>query len=116
MITKHLEVTVDIDTARSKLRASGLNTAKLSDEEIFDWAVRRNYAYGFTCYNIVKPDMREKVEEYIKELDLEIARCCKLAEQNMQHESSVLTEIMVARAQVLGEVKNDLQSRLEELV
>lgn len=60
--------------------------------------------------------MRDKVKEYISELDTEIDRCHKLAEQNMQDESTNLAEMMLVRVQTLTEVKNDLQGRLEELV
>ncbi|MBQ2886479.1 MAG: hypothetical protein IJE43_22395 [Alphaproteobacteria bacterium] len=60
--------------------------------------------------------MREKVKEYISELDIEIDRCHKLAEQNMEDGSTTLAEMMLARVQTLTEVKNDLQGRLEELV
>ena len=63
-----------------------------------------------------KPDMREKVKEYISELDAEIDRCHKLAEQNMRDESTTAAEMMMARVQTLIEVKNDLQGRLDELV
>ena len=70
-----------------------------------------------------KPDMREKVREYISELDVEYDRCMDQAE-------SILSAIgdydkkpmpsnyikLVERAKVLNEVKNDLESRLEELV
>ena len=63
-----------------------------------------------------QPDMREKVREYISELDAEIDRCHKLAEQNMSDDATTVAEMMVVRVQVLTEVKNDLQSRLEELV
>ena len=58
-----------------------------------------------------QPDMREKIKEYISELDVEIERCHKLAEQNMN-----VTELMMVRTETLTEVKNDLQGRLEELV
>lgn len=63
-----------------------------------------------------QPDMREKVKEYIAELDEEINRCHKLAEQNMDDEATTVAEMMLVRVQVLTEVKNDLQGRLEELV
>lgn len=63
-----------------------------------------------------QPDMREKLKEYISELDAEIDRCHKLAEQNMDDEATTVAEMMVVRVQVLTEVKNDLQGRLEELV
>lgn len=63
-----------------------------------------------------QPDMREKVKEYISELDAEIDRCHKLAEQNMDGETTTVAEMMVVRVQTLTEVKNDLQSRLDELI
>lgn len=63
-----------------------------------------------------QPDMREKVKEYISELDAEIDRCHKLAEQNMDDEATTIAEMMVVRVQVLTEVKNDLQGRLDELI
>ena len=70
-----------------------------------------------------QPDMREKVKEYIGELDAEYDRCMDQAE-------SILAAIgdydekpmpsnyirLVERAEVLNEVKNDLESRLEELI
>ena len=70
-----------------------------------------------------QPDIREKVKEYIGELDAEYNRCMNQAE-------SILSAIgdydekpipfnyikLVERAEVLNDVKNDLQSRLEELV
>ena len=62
-----------------------------------------------------QPDMREKLKEYISELGTEIERCHKLAEQNMDDEATTVAEMMVVRVQVLTEVKNDLQGRLEEL-
>ena len=63
-----------------------------------------------------QPDMREKIREYIDELDKEIERCHHLAEQNMNDEATTVAEMMVVRVQTLNEVKNDLQSRLEELI
>ena len=59
------------------------------------------------------PNMREKIKEYISELDVEIQRCHILAEElGFDNE----TEHLVIRAQVLMEVKNDLESRLNEFV
>ena len=63
-----------------------------------------------------QPDMREKVREYISELDAEIDRCHNLAEQNMNDEATTVAEMMVVRVQTLNEIKNDLQSRFEELI
>lgn len=71
----------------------------------------------------VLPDMREKVKEYISELDEEIDRCIDEAESILAaigdyDEKPMPTNYirLEERAKALGEVKNDLQSRLEELV
>lgn len=62
-----------------------------------------------------QPDMREKIKEYIGELDTEISRLETLLEEYMDAEACTATAIEV-RLQVLTEVKNDLQSRLEEVI
>lgn len=62
-----------------------------------------------------QPDMREKVVEYIGELDTEISRLETLLEEYMDSEACTATAIEV-RLQVLTEVKNDLQSRLKEVI
>ena len=48
-----------------------------------------------------QPDMREKIREYIDELDKEIERCHHLAEQNMNGEATTVAEMMVVRVQTL---------------
>ena len=70
-----------------------------------------------------QPDMREKVREYISELDVEIDRCVDEAESILAaigdyDEKPMPTNYirLEERAKVLGEVKNDLQSRLDELI
>ena len=70
-----------------------------------------------------QPDMREKIREYIDELDVEIDRCVDEAENILAaigdyDEKPMPTNYirLEERAKVLGEVKNDLQSRLDELV
>ena len=62
-----------------------------------------------------QPDMREKVKEYIDELDAEYDRCMEWIEENMDGEACQVSA-MEMRAKTLMEVKNDLQGRLEELV
>ena len=69
-----------------------------------------------------QPDMREKIREYIDELDVEIDRCVDEAESILAaigdyDEKSMPTNYirLEERAKVLGEVKNDLEGRLEEL-
>lgn len=68
-----------------------------------------------------QPDMREKVKEYISELDAEIDRCHKEISNLSYDEVQVRVnraeiDVYQCRAKTLTEVKNDLQSRLEELV
>lgn len=85
----------------------------------------------YNCFRIIenveaeeyRPDMREKVKEYISELDEEISRC-------IDQEESILAAIgdydekpmpikyieLEERIKTLNEVKCDLESRLEELV
>ena len=62
-----------------------------------------------------QPDMREKVREYISELDAEYGRCTDWIEEHMNGEACQVSA-MEMRAKTLMEVKNDLQGRLEELV
>ena len=61
------------------------------------------------------PDMREKVMEYIGELDAEYDRCMNWIEEHMNGEACQVSA-MEMRAKTLMEVKNDLENRLEELV
>ena len=70
-----------------------------------------------------QPDMREKVKEYIDKLDKEYDRCIGQAESilaaigDYDEKPMPLNYIKLAeRAEVLNEVKNDLQGRLEEFV
>ena len=60
-------------------------------------------------------DMREKVREYIGELDAEYDRCMDWIEDHMDSETCQVSAMQM-RAKTLMEVKNDLQGRLEELV
>lgn len=62
-----------------------------------------------------QPDMREKVREYIIEMDEEISRCMAWIEYHMDGEACQVSA-MEMRAKTLNDVKNDLQGRLEELV
>ena len=62
-----------------------------------------------------QPDMREKVKEYISELDVEYDRCMDWIEKHMDGEACQVSA-MEMRAKTLNEVKNDLESRLEELI
>ena len=62
-----------------------------------------------------QPDMREKVREYISELDAEYDRCTDWIEEHMNGEACQVSA-MEMRVKTLMEVKNDLEGRLEELV
>ncbi len=71
-------------------------------------------------------DMREKVKEYISEIQEEIDRCVKMIEDKYvelgndkaKDEYSESNEYVTikSRIQTLGEVQNDLKSRLEEVI
>ena len=70
-----------------------------------------------------QPDMREKIREYIDELDAEYDRCTDQAESILAaigdyDEKPMPTNYirLEERAKVLNEVRNDLKGRLEELV
>ena len=62
-----------------------------------------------------QPDMREKIKEYIDELDKGYDRYMDWIEEHMDSEACQVSA-MEMRAKTLMEVKNDLQGRLEELV
>lgn len=62
-----------------------------------------------------KLDMREKVKEYILELNQEIDRCVSWIEEHTDSEACQVAA-MEMRAKTLGEVVNDLEGRLAELV
>ena len=76
--------------------------------DIEEWRIKK-------IYDTQMPDMRLKVEEYITELDQEIDRCSLWIEDNMSGDACVVSE-MEGRVKALTEVKNDLQSRLDELI
>lgn len=62
-----------------------------------------------------QPDMREKIREYIGELDDEYARLEVELEKHLDDEACVVTEFETKMVTLL-EVKNDLQGRLEETI
>ena len=64
-----------------------------------------------------QPDIREKVKEYIDELDDEIIRCEKLYEDvSVDCSDSTRSLTIQCRIETLSQVKGDLESRLEELI
>lgn len=64
-----------------------------------------------------KPDMREKIKEYIGELDTEIDRLESDLEKQMTYNVEVCKVITTeSRLNAIIEVKNDLLGRLEEVI
>ena len=69
-----------------------------------------------------QPNMREKVKEYISELEAEIDRCVKENEKifesiSIGHDAMPISQFQLAeKIEILTKVKNDLQSRLDELI
>lgn len=61
------------------------------------------------------PDVKNKIQEYICELDQEIEKCDSWIGENMNSEACSVTA-MESRLKTLTEVKNDLQSRLEGMI
>lgn len=60
-----------------------------------------------------QPDMREKIKEYVSELDMEIERLENSLEKITYSEMCTVVAIK-SRLQTIIEVKNDLLGRLEE--
>lgn len=64
-----------------------------------------------------KPDMREKIREYINELDMEIDRLESDLEKQMTYSvEACKVTATESRLNAIIEVKNDLLGRLEEVV
>lgn len=61
-------------------------------------------------------NMREKVSEYISELDMEIDRCENELQKYYKSNGDIGVISMQNRIQVLVEVKNDLIGRFEEVI
>ena len=72
-------------------------------------------AYELLIDKVNQPDMREKVKEYISELDAEYDRCMDWIEEHID-DGACQVSTMEMRVKTLMEVKNDLQGRLEELI
>lgn len=72
------------------------------------------------------PDMREKIKEYITEIQEEIDRCVKLIEDKFvelgsdaakeAYSCGIEYEKIESRIETLGQVQNDLKNRLEEVL
>ncbi|MFR3160132.1 MAG: hypothetical protein ACLTOK_18065 [Anaerobutyricum soehngenii] len=62
-----------------------------------------------------KPDMREKIREYIGELDDEYTRLEVELEKHLDDEACIVTAFETKMVTLL-EFKNDLKSRMEETV
>ena len=64
-----------------------------------------------------KPDMREKIKEYISELDMEINRLESDLEKKMTYNvEACKVTATESRLNAIIEVKNDLLGRLEEVI
>lgn len=64
-----------------------------------------------------KPDIKEKVREYIGELDMEISRLESDLEKQMTHNvEACKVSATESRLNAIIEVKNDLLGRLEEVI
>ena len=61
-------------------------------------------------------DMREKVKEYMAELNAEIDRCMNFVEEHIDDGVVCKITAMESRIETLTEVVNDLKSRLEEVL
>lgn len=64
-----------------------------------------------------KPDMREKIREYINELDMEIDRLESDLEKQMNYDiEACKVTATESRLNAIIEVKNDLLGRLDEVI
>lgn len=61
-------------------------------------------------------DMREKVKEYMAELNAEIDRCMNFVEEHIDDGVVCKITAMESRIETLTEVVNDLKSRLDEVL
>ena len=132
----YVETTIQFhyDTETEKLnhsremQKSGFEDSGQVRENVGDM-LHPDYVWFGSYYKHIKvednvlPDMREKVKEYISELDVEIERCVDEAESILAaigdyDENPMPTNYirLEERTKVLGEVKNDLQGRLNELI
>lgn len=94
------------------------------DNQMYNKGYEDGFADGTN--NPDEPNMREKVEDYIKELDQKIDKYTKFIENKFVElnvdaakEVYILTPEyaqMESRIQTLTEVRNDLRSRLDELI
>ena len=83
-----------------------------------------SYGYLLNCpdemlgdVNKTKPDMREKIREYINELDMEIDRLESDLEKQMTYSvEACKVTATESRLNAIIEVKNDLLGRLEEVI
>ena len=111
-----------------EMQKSGFEDSGQVRENVGDM-LHPDYVWFGSYYKHIKvednvlPDMREKVKEYISELDVEIERCVDEAESILaaigDYDKNPMPTNYIRleeRTKVLGEVKNDLQGRLDELI
>lgn len=90
--------------------------AKCDSEKMNLPRARTIKAYELVIEAAKAVNMREKVKEYIAELDEEISRCEKLYEDSSINYSDPTRSLATqCRVETLVQVKCDLESRLEEL-
>lgn len=111
-----------IDNAMSSMY---INSGDLREAEAWLHGERWNLNES-KSQNSLMPDMREKVKEYITEIQEEIDRCVKLIEDKfVELGNGAAKEIyscgieyakIESRIETLGQVQNDLKNRLEEVI
>lgn len=98
------------DTEMKKLEEMGYDVnCPFSTEITLDYGDKVIYSNG----KITIPDMREKVKEYVNELDIEIKR---VEGEIVNTDDKYYEARMMSRIDALTEVKNDIFGRLKEVI
>lgn len=102
------------DTEVKKLEEMGYDVNyPFSTNVTLDYGDKVIYGNG----KITIPDMREKIKEYINELDTEIGRLESDLEKQMTYNVEACeVSATESRLNAIIEVKNDLLGRLEEVI
>lgn len=98
------------DTEVKKLEEMGYNVNyPFSVNAALDYGDKVIYGNG----KITIPDMKEKVKEYVSELDIEIKR---VEGEIVNTDDKYYETRMMSRIDALTEVRNNLLGRLEEMI